>query len=606
VGGTASGSPAAGTWVTGDWVVAQNGVIWICTAGGTPGTWTDASTVESVAGRTGAVTLTAADIGAGTFPAGAFVFNGAVSGVTTLGTTGLITLTLSSPHIVYTDGSDTVKIGLATTAGQVSAFSQARDLVLAGPVRVFTPLPFVATGSISTSSTVTGTALIPAGLTGATTATRYVGGTATVAPTTGTFVIGDYVISQNAKLWVCTAGGSPGTWVAATTGTSATTVTAMNSFGLSSVVGTSGNFAREDHVHSTPATPVTTAAGTANQILASASTGAVTLSLANGVTFPVGTNIMQGPTSGVGLQIKAAATTPGNIQEWQTSGGSTVAKIDSGGGIYEGTSHVYSAVNANLSGTVTDNTTYGLSSTAGSATTYSRGDHSHGTTPWPLWKDPVVGASVGNVVIASGLVNGTVIDGVSLATGDRYLLKNQTAPAENGIYIVAASGAASRAPDADTQAELFGMSVYVIRGLINAGSFWNLDNTGSSIVLGTTGLVYVSPQSAWTSYTPTFTNITSGAGSFFYKKIGKTGYLRGNFTAGTATAAAVIQISLPTGWTAVVATVVGAQNNNAAVGSNIVSSGTTVRVAADMAFANWGVGASIASVHFNIGGFELA
>lgn len=51
------------------------------------------------------------------------------------------------------------------------------------------------------------------GLTGAVSATRYVGGTATVAPTTGTFAVGDFVVSQNGKMWVCTSAGTPGTWV---------------------------------------------------------------------------------------------------------------------------------------------------------------------------------------------------------------------------------------------------------------------------------------------------------------------------------------------------------------------------------------------------------
>jgi hypothetical protein len=218
VGGTASGAPSSGTWAVGDFVVTQNGHIFICTSAGTPGTWVDAGSggaVSSVAGRTGAVTLTAADIGAGTFPSGAFAFQGAVSGITTLGTTGIVTLNFSSPHIVYTDGSDTVKIGLATTAGQVSAFSQARDLVLAGPTRVFTPLPFVATGAITSGSTVTGTNIAPSGLTGATTASRYVGGTASVAPTTGTFNTGDHVVTQSGRIFICTAGGSPGTWIEA-------------------------------------------------------------------------------------------------------------------------------------------------------------------------------------------------------------------------------------------------------------------------------------------------------------------------------------------------------------------------------------------------------
>lgn len=48
--------------------------------------------------------------------------------------------------------------------------------------------------------------------TGATAATRYVGGTASGAPGSGTFVLGDYVIDQTGKVWICTTGGTPGTW----------------------------------------------------------------------------------------------------------------------------------------------------------------------------------------------------------------------------------------------------------------------------------------------------------------------------------------------------------------------------------------------------------
>jgi hypothetical protein len=54
----------------------------------------------------------------------------------------------------------------------------------------------------------------PLGLTGAVSATRYVGGTASVAPTTGTFAVGDFVITATGGIYVCTAAGSPGTWVA--------------------------------------------------------------------------------------------------------------------------------------------------------------------------------------------------------------------------------------------------------------------------------------------------------------------------------------------------------------------------------------------------------
>jgi hypothetical protein len=58
----------------------------------------------------------------------------------------------------------------------------------------------------------------PAGLTGATTAARFVGGTTSGAPVTGTFAVGDYVVAQDGKIHICTVAGSPGTWVAVSGG----------------------------------------------------------------------------------------------------------------------------------------------------------------------------------------------------------------------------------------------------------------------------------------------------------------------------------------------------------------------------------------------------
>lgn len=55
--------------------------------------------------------------------------------------------------------------------------------------------------------------LAPAGLTGATVASRYVGATASGAPVSGTFAVGDYVVDRTGSFWVCTAAGTPGTWV---------------------------------------------------------------------------------------------------------------------------------------------------------------------------------------------------------------------------------------------------------------------------------------------------------------------------------------------------------------------------------------------------------
>lgn len=52
------------------------------------------------------------------------------------------------------------------------------------------------------------------GLTGAALPGRFVGETASGAPASGTFVVGDFVVTRAAELWVCTVAGSPGTWVA--------------------------------------------------------------------------------------------------------------------------------------------------------------------------------------------------------------------------------------------------------------------------------------------------------------------------------------------------------------------------------------------------------
>lgn len=40
VGSTTSGAPTTGTFAVGDFVIDQIGVVWVCTAAGTPGTWT--------------------------------------------------------------------------------------------------------------------------------------------------------------------------------------------------------------------------------------------------------------------------------------------------------------------------------------------------------------------------------------------------------------------------------------------------------------------------------------------------------------------------------------------------------------------------------------
>lgn len=104
------------------------------------------------------------------------------------------------------------------------------------------------------------------------------------------------------------------------------------------------------------------------------------------------------------------------------------------------------------------------------------------------WKQAVRVATTTAGTLASDFENGDTVDGVALATGDRILIKDQAAGEENGIYIVAASGAPTRATDADTAAEIKGTVVSVTEGTANADTAWML--TTDTITLNTTALVF--------------------------------------------------------------------------------------------------------------------
>lgn len=115
------------------------------------------------------------------------------------------------------------------------------------------------------------------------------------------------------------------------------------------------------------------------------------------------------------------------------------------------------------------------------------------------WKDSVRAASTGTIVIASP---GTTIDGVTMAAGNRFLAKDQTAGAENGIYVWnGAAVPATRAVDADANAEVTaGLAVTSTEGTTNADKAWIL-TTNDAIVVGTTALAFTQLGGASTPYT---------------------------------------------------------------------------------------------------------
>ncbi len=81
-------------------------------------------------------------------------------------------------------------------------------------------------------------------------------------------------------------------------------------------------------------------------------------------------------------------------------------------------------------------------------------------------------ASTANATIAS-LDAGQSLDGVTLAQGDRVLLKNQTAGAENGVYVINADGqAATRSTDWKAGDSVVGFAARVYAGTANANTVW--------------------------------------------------------------------------------------------------------------------------------------
>jgi hypothetical protein len=83
-----------------------------------------------------------------------------------------------------------------------------------------------------------------------------------------------------------------------------------------------------------------------------------------------------------------------------------------------------------------------------------------------------VKASVRAATTANITLSGAqTIDGVAIIAGDRVLVKNQTAQADNGIY-VAASGAWARSADANTWAELVSAYTFVEEGSTYADTGW--------------------------------------------------------------------------------------------------------------------------------------
>jgi len=100
-------------------------------------------------------------------------------------------------------------------------------------------------------------------------------------------------------------------------------------------------------------------------------------------------------------------------------------------------------------------------------------------------KQSVRASSTANVTVASPAAT---LDGVTLVTGDRILLKDQTANAENGIYTYAVGGL-TRATDMDGSDEFVGAFFFVEEGTTNSDQGYVVSTNGA-ITVGTTAIAF--------------------------------------------------------------------------------------------------------------------
>lgn len=106
------------------------------------------------------------------------------------------------------------------------------------------------------------------------------------------------------------------------------------------------------------------------------------------------------------------------------------------------------------------------------------------------WREKVRVVADADVAISLDLESGDTIDGVTLATGDRVLLIAQSTSSQNGIYVVVASGAASRSADLATGSSAADAAVFVSEGTSYLNTQWRCTADIGSDVVGTDPLAF--------------------------------------------------------------------------------------------------------------------
>ena len=265
-------------------------------------------------------------------------------------------------------------------------------------------------------------------------------------------------------------------------------VTAQTSYGAASGNGSSNSYARTDHTHGTP--PLTNNAPSTQAIGDSASVGTGTAPARDDHKHAM-------PAFGSVTAQTSFGSASGN------GSSADIARADHTHGTPTHDNAAHNAINLSALATPTGDVSFNNYKLTNLATpTVSTDAATKGyvdaTAQGLDIKASVRAATTTNGTLATAFANGQVIDGVTLATNDRILIKNQTDQTANGIYIVQASGAPVRSSDMDTGSEFPGAFTFVEEGTANADDGFVCTNN-SPVVLGTDNIT-------WTQF--------SGSGSF--------------------------------------------------------------------------------------------
>lgn len=125
------------------------------------------------------------------------------------------------------------------------------------------------------------------------------------------------------------------------------------------------------------------------------------------------------------------------------------------------------------------------------------------------WKDPVRVLANSNITLA----NTQTIDGVSLAAGDRVLVRGQSTASENGIYLVVDGGSWTRSTDLAAGASAVNVAMFVAEGTTYADTAWRCTSNADADTVGTNDLAFAQFGSG-TSYSADGTTLSLSGTTF--------------------------------------------------------------------------------------------